>query len=147
MPDFCEMPASNATTAEIADILRTSRTIAVVGLSDKPERDSHHVAAYLQQQGYRIIPVNPAVSTVLGEKSYARLEDVPEKIDVVDVFRKADAVPEVVDAAIAVGAKVVWLQEGIVHNAAAEKARAAGLRVVQSRCMLKEHLKLKATEK
>jgi predicted CoA-binding protein len=146
MPDFCEMPASNATTAEIADILRTSRTIAVVGLSDKPERDSYHVAAYLQQQGYRIIPVNPAVAQVLGEKSYARLEDVPEKIDVVDVFRKAEAVPEVVDAAIAVGAKVVWLQEGIIHNAAAEKARAAGLRVVQSRCMLKEHLRLTAAE-
>jgi predicted CoA-binding protein len=146
MPDFCEMPTNNATTAEIADILRNSRTIAVVGLSDKQERDSYHVAAYLQQQGYRIIPVNPAVAQVLGEKSYARLEDVPEKVDVVDVFRKAEAVPAVVDAAIAVGAKVVWLQEGIVHNAAAAKARAAGLRVVQSRCILKEHLKLKAAE-
>jgi predicted CoA-binding protein len=130
---------------EIADILRTSRTVAVVGLSDKPERDSYHVAAYLQRHGYRIIPVNPAVSQVLGEQSYARLEDVPEQIDVVDVFRKADAVPEVVDAAIAVGAKVVWLQEGIAHDAAADKARAAGLRVVQSRCMLKEHLTLKSS--
>jgi predicted CoA-binding protein len=142
MPDFCETPSSNATTAEIADILRQSRTVAVVGLSDKLERDSYHVAAYLQKHGYRVIPVNPAVSQVLGEKSYARLEDVPEKIDVVDVFRKPDAVPVIVDAAIAVGAKVVWLQEGIVHNAAAEKARAAGLRVVQSRCMAKEHHKL-----
>ena len=131
---------------EIRKLLTNSKTIAVVGLSDSPLRPSHGVAAYMQTQGYRIIPVNPAVSTVLGEKSYARLEDVPEKIDVVDVFRKADAVPEVVDAAIAVGAKVVWLQEGIVHNAAAEKARAAGLRVVQSRCMLKEHYKLKAAE-
>ncbi len=106
--------------SDIADILRNSHTIAVVGLSDKPERDSYHVAAYMQQQGYRIIPVNPALTKVLGEKAYARLQDVPEKIDIVDVFRRPDAVPEVVDAAIAVGAKVVWLQEGIVHAAAAQ---------------------------
>ena len=143
MAESCEMPTTNATTAEIADILRTCKTIAVVGLSDKPERDSHHVAAYLQQQGYRIIPVNPAVTQVLGEKSYARLHDVPEKIDLVDVFRRPDAVPEIVDAAIAIGAKVVWLQEGIVHNAAAEKALAAGLRVVQNKCILKEHYKVR----
>jgi predicted CoA-binding protein len=142
MADFCEMPASNATTAEIATILRDSHTIAVVGLSDKPERDSYHVAAYMQQQGYRIIPVNPAVSQVLGEKSYARLQDVSEKIDIVDVFRRPEAVPEVVDDAISVGAKVVWLQDGIVHNAAAEKARAAGLLVVQSKCILREHRKV-----
>ena len=139
MSDACEIPLHNAGREEVRALLKSARTVAVVGLSDKPERDSHHVAAYLQQQGYRIIPVNPAVSQVLGEKSYARLEDVPEKIDVVDVFRKAEAVPEIVDAAIAVGAKAVWLQEGIVHNAAAEKARAAGLQVVQNRCMLKEH--------
>jgi predicted CoA-binding protein len=144
MPDFCEMPSSNATSAEIAQILRDAHTIAVVGLSDKPDRDSYHVAAYMQQQGYRIIPVNPAVSQVFGEKSYARLEDVPEKIDIVDVFRRPEAVPEVVDAAIAVGAKVVWLQEGIAHNAAAEKARAAGLQVVQNKCILKEHHKVRA---
>lgn len=142
----CEMPTTNATAAEIADILRTCRTIAVVGLSDKPERDSYHVAAYLQQQGYRIIPVNPAAEQVLGEKSYARLQDMPEKIDLVDVFRKPDAVPELVDAAIAIGAKVVWLQEGIVHNAAAEKARTAGLQVVQNKCILKEHYKVKAAK-
>jgi uncharacterized protein len=139
MSDSCEMPATNATTAEIAAILRDAHTIAVVGLSNKPERDSYRVAAYLQQQGYRIIPVNPAVAEVLGEKSYARLEDVPERIDVVDVFRKPEAVPEIVEAAIALGAKVLWLQEGIVHNAAAEKARASGLRVVQNKCILKEH--------
>jgi uncharacterized protein len=132
-------------TTDIGDILRNSHTIAVVGLSDKPERDSYHVAAYLQEQGYRIIPVNPALTEVLGEKAYARLQDIPEKIDLVDVFRRPDAVPEIVDAAIAVGAKVVWLQEGIVHNAAAEKARAAGLQVVQSRCILKEHYKLQST--
>jgi uncharacterized protein len=144
MFDACEMPTTNATNAEILALLRDSRVIAVVGLSDKPERDSYHVAAYLQQQGYRIIPVNPAVTEVLGEKAYARLQDVPEKIDIVDVFRRPEAVPEIVDAAIAVGAKGVWLQEGIVHNAAAAKARAAGLQVVQNRCILKEHYKVKA---
>jgi predicted CoA-binding protein len=146
MFDSCELPTTNATTAEIADILRNSKVIAVVGLSDKPERDSHHVAAYLRQQGYRIIAVNPLVAQVFGEKSYARLQDVPEKIDIVDVFRKPEAVPEIVDAASAVGAKVVWLQEGIVHNAAAEKARAAGLQVVQNKCILKEHHKLKSAK-
>lgn len=145
MFDACEMPTTNATTAEIAALLRDSRVIAVVGLSDKPERDSYHVAAYLQQQGYRIIPVNPAVTEVLGEKAYARLQDVPEKIDIVDVFRRPEAVPEIVDAAIAVGAKGMWLQEGVVHNAAAEKARAAGLQVVQNRCILKEHYKIRGT--
>jgi predicted CoA-binding protein len=139
MSDACEMPLHNASREEVRALLRGARTVAVVGLSDKPQRDSYHVAAYLQQHGYRIIPVNPAVTEVLGEKAYARLEDVPEKIDVVDVFRRPEAVPEVVDAAIAVGARAVWLQEGVVHNAAADKARAAGLQVVQSKCMLKEH--------
>ena len=142
MSDSCEMPLSNATNEEIRDILRASKTIAVVGLSDKPDRDGYHVAAYMKSAGYRIIPVNPAVAAVLGEKSYASLRDVPEKIDVVDVFRKADAVPAIMDDAIAVGAKVVWLQEGIVHNEAAEKARAAGLKVVMSKCLLKEHRRL-----
>jgi predicted CoA-binding protein len=143
MSEMCEMPSTNATAQEVRDLLTTAHTIAVVGLSDKPDRDSYHVAAYLQRAGYRIIPVNPAVNEVLGEKSYARLEDVPEKIDIVDVFRKADAVPAIVESAIAVGAKAVWLQEGVVHNAAAERAKAAGLRVVQSRCILKEHTRLK----
>src|SRR5262249_15612840 len=110
--------------------------------SDKPDRPSHGVAAYMQEQGYRIIPVNPALDTVLGEKSYARLQDVPEKIDIVDVFRRSEAVPEIVDDAIAVGAKAVWLQEGVVHEAATAKARAAGLAVVVDRCILKEHLRL-----
>jgi predicted CoA-binding protein len=130
---------SDAGPEEIRDILQSARTVAVVGLSDKPHRPSHGVAAYLQAHGYRIIPVNPAVREVLGEKAYARLEDVPEKIDVVDVFRRPEHVPEVVDAAIAVGAKVVWLQDGVVHEAAAAKARAAGLRVVMDKCMLREH--------
>jgi uncharacterized protein len=139
MSEACEVPRHGAGREEIARLLKSARTIAVVGLSDKPDRDSYQVAAYLQERGYRIIPVNPAVHEVLGERSYARLQDVPGPIDVVDVFRKPEAVPEIVVAAIAAGAKAVWLQEGVVHNAAAEKARAAGLQVVQNRCMLKEH--------
>jgi predicted CoA-binding protein len=143
MSDACEMPLFNSSPQEIRTILQSVRVIAVVGLSDKPDRDSYRVAAYLQRAGYRIIPVNPAVAEVLGEKSYASLRDVPEKIDVVDVFRRSDAVPPIVDDAIAVGAKVVWLQDGIVHNAAAEKARGAGLQVVQSRCMLRDHMAMR----
>jgi uncharacterized protein len=139
MSDFCEMPLQNATPEEIRDILHSTRVIAVVGLSDKPDRDSHRVAAYMQRAGYRTIPVNPAVQEVLGEKSYPSLRDVPEKIDMVDVFRKPDAVPAIVEEAIAIGAKVVWMQEGIVHNEAADRARAAGLKVVMNRCMLREH--------
>lgn len=142
MPDDCEIPKHNATSGEIRELLRSARTIAVVGLSDKPERDSYHVAAYLQQRGYRIIPVNPAISEVLGEKAYASLREVPEKIDVVDIFRRADAVPAIVEDAIAIGARAVWMQEGIVHNAAAEKARAGGLQVVMNKCMLKEHIRM-----
>jgi predicted CoA-binding protein len=133
------MPRENASPEEIRQLLSTARVIAVVGLSDKAYRDSHRVAAYLQQHGYRIIPVNPTVASVLGEKAYARLQDVPEKIDVVDVFRRPEAVPEIVDSAIAVGAKAVWMQLGIAHNAAADKARAAGLQVVMNKCILVEH--------
>ena len=133
---------SDASPEEIRDVLRSARTIAVVGLSDKPDRPSHGVAAYLKAHGYRIIPINPAVREVLGEKAYARLEDVPEPIDVVDVFRRPEYVPGVVDAAIAVGAKVVWMQDGVIHEAAAAKARAAGLRVVMDKCMLREHRRL-----
>jgi len=139
MSEACELPLSNATPDEIRAILATAHTIAVVGLSDKPDRASHRVAAYLQRHGYRIIPVNPLVTEVLGERAYARLRDVPDKVDLVDVFRRPEHVPEVVEAAIAIGAGAVWMQEGIVHNAAAEKARAAGLRVVMDRCTLKEH--------
>ncbi len=133
------MPRQNATPAEVRRILESARTIAVVGLSDKPERDSHRVAAYLQNRGYRIIPVNPNLSAVLGERAYPSLRDVPVPIDVVDIFRRPEAVPEIVADSIAVGAKTVWMQDGIVHNAAAEQARAAGLTVVMSRCLLREH--------
>jgi predicted CoA-binding protein len=142
MAEACELPQQRATAEEIQNILATARTIAVVGLSDKPARDSHRVAAYLQGQGYRIIPVNPNVSEVLGEKAYPRLADVPGPVDVVDVFRRPEAVPEIVDDAIRKGAKAVWMQDGIVHNAAAAKARASGLRVVMNQCMLREHRRL-----
>jgi predicted CoA-binding protein len=142
MNETCELPLQNATSAEIRDILNAAKVIAVVGLSNKPERDSYHVAAYLQAQGYRIIPVNPNINQVLGERAYASLEEVPGPVDVVDIFRKPEFVPQLVDQAIAKGAKVIWMQEGIAHNAAANKARAAGLKVVMNKCILKEHRKM-----
>lgn len=120
-------------------ILRTAKTIAVVGLSSKSHRPSYQVARYLQSAGYRIIPVNPNEREILGERAYARLEDVAEAIDVVDVFRRSEHVPDIVESAIRVGAKAVWLQDGVVHEAAAERARVAGLLVVMDRCMLREH--------
>ncbi|MFQ5926107.1 MAG: CoA-binding protein [Terriglobia bacterium] len=126
-------------TDPIDTILRTARTIAVVGLSSKPHRPSFAVARYLQAAGYRIIPVNPNETQVLGERAFARLEDVLVKIDVVDVFRRSHYVPEIVESAIRVGAPAVWLQEGVIHEAAAARARQAGLAVVMDRCMLKEH--------
>lgn len=135
----CEFPASHATSEEIGRILAESRTIAVVGLSPRPERDSYRVSRYMQSQGYRIIPVNPNYAEVLGERCYPELSAVGEPVDVVNIFRRPEAVPDVVDAAIAAQAKTIWMQEGIVHNAAAEKARRAGLTVVMNRCLLKEH--------
>lgn len=144
MADACEFPRQNATADEVRAILRGSKTIAVVGLSDNPDRPSYRVAAYLQAQGYRIIPINPAVQEVLGQRSFASLRDVPGPVDLVDVFRKPDAVPAIVEDAMAIGAKAVWLQEGIVHNEAADTARAAGLAVVMNKCTLKEHLRMTA---
>jgi predicted CoA-binding protein len=123
----------------IPELLRAARVIAVVGLSGDEMRPSHGVAEYMQRAGYRIIPVNPNETEVLGEKAYARLEDVPEKIDIVDVFRRSQYVRGVVDSAIRVGAKAVWMQEGVVDEAAAATARAAGLDVVMDRCILKDH--------
>lgn len=139
MSSACEMPLTNATTDEIREILATAHTIAVVGLSDNPERSSHQVAAYLQAQGYRIIPVNPKLTAVLGEQAYPSLSTVPEPVDVVDIFRQPEAIPGIVAEAIARRAKVVWMQEGLAHNAAADQARAAGLKVVMNKCLLKEH--------
>src|SRR5216684_2172030 len=123
----------------IFEILKKYKTIAVVGLSSNPARPSHGVTEYMKSAGYRIIPVNPNEKEVLGEKSYARLEDVPEKIEIVDIFRRAEEVAAVVESAIRVGAKVVWMQSGIENEAAAEKARAAGLVVIEDACILVEH--------
>jgi uncharacterized protein len=123
----------------IPDLLRKSSVIAVVGLSSKKFRPSYGVAEYMQREGYRIIPVNPNETEVLGEKAYARLEDVPGHIDIVDIFRRSEFVAPLVDEAIRRGASAVWMQEGVVDEEAAEKARAAGLAVVMDRCILKEH--------
>jgi uncharacterized protein len=128
--------------ARIAEQLRSARTIAVVGLSSKRLRASFGVSEYLQSAGYRIIPVNPNVREVLGERAYARLGDIPERVDIVDIFRRSEYVPEVVDATIRIGARMVWMQEGVVHEEAAERARQAGLVVVMDRCILKEHRRL-----
>lgn len=142
MANECEFPASNATSEEIAALLRSSKTIAVIGLSPKPERPSHSVSAYMQAHGYKILPVNPGQTEILGEKVYKSLLEVPGRVDIVDIFREPSAVPEIVDQAIAIKAKSIWMQEGIVHNAAAEKARAAGLVVVMNKCIYKEHARL-----
>jgi predicted CoA-binding protein len=123
-------------------ILRDSKTIAVVGLSSNRRRPSYGVSEYMQSMGYRIIPVNPSESEILGEKAYASLDDVPEPVDIVNVFRRSEFVPEIVDAAIRIGAKCVWMQEGVMHEEAAAKARAAGIEVVMNRCILKEHRKM-----
>ncbi|MGI8742889.1 MAG: CoA-binding protein [Bryobacteraceae bacterium] len=127
----------------IPELLKNSRTIAVVGLSNKRMRASYGVSEYMQHAGYKIIPVNPRETEILGEKSYASLEHVPEPIDIVDVFRRSEFVPDIVESAIRVGAKAVWMQEGVVHQAAAEKARHAGLAVVMDRCILKEHMRMR----
>lgn len=130
---------SAVATDPITEILKRAKTIAVVGLSDSPLRPSHGVAAYLQTQGYRIIPVNPQIQTSLGEKAYPSLLDVPEKIDIVDIFRRPEFVEEVVDQAIQLKIPTVWMQEEIVHEKAAQKARQAGIFVVMDRCILLEH--------
>lgn len=134
------MPNSSASD-EIGELLKRSKTIAVVGLSDSPLRPSHCVSAYMQTQGYRIIPVNPTIKGALGEKAVASLSDIREKIDIVDIFRKSEFVPEVVDEAIRLGASAIWMQEDVIHEQAAEKARNAGLFVVMDKCILKEHKK------
>ena len=147
MEEACEMPAYHALPKKIEEILTSNKTIAIVGLSPNEDRASNRVAKYLQNQGYKIIPVNPQHSEVLGLKSYANIGDIPEDIDVVDIFRKPSAVPEIVDDAIKKGVKVVWMQEGIIHNESAKKALEAGKKVVMNKCMMKEHIKLMATKK
>jgi len=124
------------------DILLSAKTIASVGLSSNPGKESYGIVQYLQSQGYRVIPVNPTADEILGEKAYPDLESVPEQIDVVQVFRRPEDVPPVVDSAIKAGAKAVWMQEGIVHEDAAQKARDAGLQVVMDACMRVTHRRL-----
>jgi uncharacterized protein len=126
-------------TDPITELLTTAKTIAVVGLSDDPLRPSHGVSAYMQSHGYRIIPVNPQIGACLGEKAYASLLDVPEKIDIVDVFRRSEFVEEVVDQAIQLKVPTIWMQEGVIHEKAADKARRQGIFVVMDRCILLEH--------
>jgi hypothetical protein len=126
----------------VAAILGEARTIVVVGLSARRFRPSHGVAEYLQRAGYRIIPVNPKIAEVLGERSYASLDEVPEPVDIVDIFRRPEHVPEIVEAAIRKGAKTIWMQEGVVHEEAARRAESAGLAVIMDRCILKEHKRL-----
>ena len=124
----------------VLEILKTSKTIAVVGLSSRRMRPSYGVAEYMQSAGYKIIPVNPNETEVLGGKSYARLEDVAERIDIVDIFRRSEYVPGIVESAIRIGARAVWMQEGVCHSAAAAQAREAGLFVIEDSCILKEHM-------
>ena len=128
--------------SRIPEILRDARTIAVVGLSGKRFRPSYGVAEYMQRSGYRIIPVNPREQQVLGETSYPDLESVPESIDIVDIFRRSEFVPEIVEAAIRKGPKVIWMQEGVVHEEASRRAMEAGLEVVMDRCILKDHRRM-----
>lgn len=129
---------------KISDVLRSAKTIAVIGLTSNPMRPSHGVSAYMQQQGYRIIPVNPTITDALGEDAYPSLKDIPQeiKIDIVDVFRRPEFVPEIVDQVLDLKLPVLWLQETVVNESAAEKARKAGVFVVMDKCILKEHRRL-----
>jgi uncharacterized protein len=131
--------ASSIQSDPITEILQHAKTVAVVGLSDNPLRPSHGVAAYLLDHGYRIIPVNPQIESALGEKAYPSLLDVPERIDIVNIFRRPEFVEEVVDQAIQLKVPVIWMQEEVVHEEAAQKARQAGIYVVMDRCILVEH--------
>jgi len=131
--------SSSAQADAIADLLKRCKTIAVVGLSNSPLRPSHGVSAYMQTNGYRIIPVNPKIKGALGEKAYASLLDVPEKIDIVNIFRRPEFVEEAVDQAIRLKVPVIWMQEEVINEQAAEKARKAGIFVIMDRCILKEH--------
>ncbi len=138
----CELPDSNPPSKEIATLLSKSKVIAIVGLSDRPDRASNQVARYLKTHGYKIIPVNPVKDEILGEKCYSSLAAIPEPVDIVDIFRKIDAIPAIVDEAIKISARAIWLQLGLAHHESAEKARQAGLIVVQSKCMKIEHERL-----
>ena len=132
-------PVDGSTSPEISELLRKARTIAVVGISDKEHRDSYRVAKYLKEHGYKMIPVNPKYREVLGEICRPDLKSIPEHIDIVDIFRNIEAIPAIVDEAVEVGASGVWMQLGLVHEEAADKARRAGLWVVMNKCIKIEH--------
>ncbi len=132
---------STTEAKRITELLKSAKIIAVVGLTNTPIRPSYGVSHYMRLQGYRIIPVNPNITEWEGEKAYPSLLDVREKVDIVDVFRRSDAVPEVVEQAIQIKAAAIWMQEGVVHEEAAEKARKAGISVVMDKCILKEHMR------
>lgn len=138
----CEFPKQNASSGEIREILKTTKTIAVVGLSPKEDRPSHGIALYLKKEGFNVIGVNPGQTEIFGEKVYKSVRDIPETVDLVNIFLRPENVGPVVDDAIFKKAKAIWMQEGIVNNEAAEKARAAGLRVVMNKCIFKEHMGL-----
>lgn len=140
----CEFPRENASDTDIVRILRQAKSIAVVGLSTDATKASHRVAQYLMDQGYRVYPVNPTCEEVLGQPCYPDLRSLPEVPDMVDIFRRPTAIPAIVDEAIEVGAKAVWMQLGLAHNDAADKARAAGLDVVMNKCTKIEHMRLPA---
>jgi predicted CoA-binding protein len=150
MTQHCEIPAGNPDSRQIDEILRTVKTIAVVGLSVKDDRPSYRVASYLQAQGYRIIPVRPATEEILGERAYGALAEIPADItiDMVDIFRRAEDVMPIVEAAVARGdVKAVWMQEGIVNNEARDLALSGGLWVVMDRCAMKEHRRMREETK
>jgi len=128
------------------EILKSSRVVAIVGLSSKPDRPSNRVGNYLKGKGFKVIPVNPAEKEVVGETSYPDLRSIPERVDVVDIFRRSDDVPPIVEDAIKIGAKAVWMQEGVVNEAAAARAEEAGLKVVMDHCMRKEYMKMVGEE-
>ena len=140
--EACEVPDHNPPSEEVRRILETSRVIAVVGLSSNPERDSNQVARYLIHHGYTVVPVNPQEKEILGRTSYPDLASIPSGVDIVDIFRRVDAIPGIVDEAIRIQAKVIWMQLGLAHNESARKATEAGLSVVQSKCLKVEHQKL-----
>ena len=139
----CEIPAYNPPPEKIRAILENHKIVAIVGLSPKPERDSHKVAKYLKAHHYKVVPINPGQKEILGETCYPNLKDIPFPIGIVNIFRKPEAIPPIVDDAIAIGAKVVWMQLGIVHNGASEKAREAGLEVIMSKCIKIEHMNMR----
>lgn len=145
MKNKCEIPSFVPPKKEIENLLQKAKTIAVVGLSSNREKDSYHVAEYLIKQGYEVIPVNPNSEEILGKKSYPSLLAIPEeiKIDIVDIFRKPEDIPPIVDDAIKIGARAIWMQEGIVNNQAGKKAKEKGLFVVMGKCIMKAHLSMK----